>query len=169
MTCPEGHQLPHAGEKGQCTPLRCAWSGQRAPFEAVADAPRRKKALAVKEATSPEEAAEVHMQLRHRKVNLPPDLTADQSEEWAENRLNELRAVAVADMEWDLRYGDETQRREARRDLLAATGMRNREQLGSVAPSIVINFGADRDAPEWLRRAAEKEIQTLPAKSGGKT
>jgi hypothetical protein len=171
-TCPTGHKLPRAG----CTPLKCR-SGERLAVADVAEADPTSvaaRALAKKphaealEAEFEEQnaAAEVAFQLRARRLGLPPDLDEEASEEWAENRLNKLRAVAVADMEWDLRYGDAQARREARRDLLSATGMRNREQLGNITPSIVVNIGQGADAPGWLQRAAQREMLPATAQSG---
>ena len=112
----------------------------------------------VKEADAGFEEAEVHFQLRARKLGLPAGMDGDASEKWATKRLDELRAVAVADIEWDLKYGNEQQRREARRDLLDATGMRKKEGGGNIVPSMTIVFGSDVQAPEWLKRAATQQI-----------
>lgn len=164
MSCPGGHELPHTTQRGSCTPLRCAETGSKAPFTDVVAAKKRAPAREeraikpVKEADEGFEEADVHFQLRARKLGLPLAMDGDASEAWATKRLDELRAVAVADMEWDLKYGNEQQRREARRDLLDATGMRKKEGGGNIVPSMTIVFGSDMQAPEWLKRAATQQI-----------
>lgn len=164
MSCPGGHTLPNFTKQGQCTPLRCAESGVKAPFVDVLKAKKREKAAPeraiqpVKEADEGFEEADVHFQLRARKLGLPQGMDGDASEAWATKRLDELRAVAVADMEWDLKYGNEQQRREARRDLLDATGMRKKEASGNIVPSMTIVFSGEAAAPEWLKRAATQQL-----------
>lgn len=152
LACPSGHKLPRSG----CTPVRCAEADIALPVVDIAEAKLKPPATASLEDEFA--AADVAFQLRARRLGLPTNPTEEESEEWAEERLNKLRATVVADAEWDLKYGDSQARREARRDILAATGMKNREQLGNITPSIVVNIGTGSDAPKWLQRAAMKEL-----------
>jgi hypothetical protein len=87
-------------------------------------------------------------------LKLPPNLSGADAEEWADRKAVELLPHALAQIEYDLLYGDDGQRREAARDVLDMTGRRRRDGGGNVAPTIVLNLGAGNMLP-W-ERAGEK-------------
>jgi len=77
---------------------------------------------------------------RRALVPAPEGLHGGDAEEYAQKKLVEMLPEAVANLEYDLKYGDDKQRSEASHKVLAANGMANREQAGNMVPPIVLNF-----------------------------
>lgn len=78
--------------------------------------------------------------MRMALLKVPKDLNGADAEEWADRKAVELLPAALAEIEYQLYYGDDAQRREAARDVLDMTGRRRREVGGNMAPTIVLNM-----------------------------
>lgn len=165
MRCPKGHKLPREG----CTPMYCI-GGER-PTKPGSPADVERKALkatdiALARAEKREEAANLdrkslkeappdekdrlakalatkvgHWAARKALLNVPEGLQGADAEEWAQKEGVALLPAAVAELKYQLLYGDDKQRSEAARDVLSMNGMRNRESGGNNAPTIILNIG----------------------------
>jgi hypothetical protein len=98
-------------------------------------------------------------------VKAPQNLTGADAEEWADKKSVDLLPDALAQIEYDLKYGDDGQRREAARDVLDMTGRRRREGGGNVAPTIVLNLGG---ALPWERVNEKVTAGTVTRVEAGK-
>ncbi len=95
---------------------------------------------------------------------VPEGLEGAQAEEYVQRRALTLSVDAMAELERQLKLGDDTQRREAARDILDMNGMRKRESGGGNGPVIVMmgqNGGAL--AVPWAQRLPASSTQTAPA------
>lgn len=106
-------------------------------------------------------------------VKMPEGLSGAEAEEWADKKTLELLPVAIAQIEYDLLYGDDGQRREAARDILDMTGRRRRDAAGAAPPTIVLNLGGSSLMP-WEKNekvttgtATRIEAQKAPADGDG--
>lgn len=100
----------------------------------------------------------VERAVRMALLKLPAGLTGADAEEWADKKAVELLPSAMAEIEYQLYYGDDGQRREAARDVLDMTGRRRREGGGTVVPTIVLNLGGGNMLP-W-ERTVNAEVAT---------
>jgi len=87
-------------------------------------------------------------------LKMPQGLEGADAEEWADKKAVELLPSAMAQIEYDLLYGDDSQRREAARDVLDMTGRRRRDGGGSVTPTIILNLGGGNMLP-WEKASAK--------------
>lgn len=141
--CPSGHKLPKEG----CTPLFCV-TGATA---LAASAP-------VKKVSGEYEQSLTFAKSRNeaREALVPaPNLTGAAAEEYVEEKKVALLPQALAEVEFQLRYGDNKERAEAARDVLRMNGMLNRDAPTGVAPTVIINMG-DKQALPWLKRKEDE-------------
>lgn len=169
-TCPAGHRLPHKTNAGQCSPIHCAGvaKSQRRKIEAkkqveVGLAPSQEAALASIELAEDEERAtkaQKRYQMRKRYLNAPEKLNGAAAEEWADQKLVELLPEAVVDIEWDLKYGNDSERQAARKQVLDATGRGKREGGGGGTQPIImlVGQGVGPGAQPWLQRVEVKKV-----------
>lgn len=180
LKCPFGHALPHKGKRGNCTPLYCtdhaedglvplaespraAQKSQRgfaAQLEA-AETKEEKLAVVEKQELNTEEArlhkADLRRKLRRQYLDLPQQLEGAAAEEWATKKVISLVPDAVAEVEWQLKMGDDNQRIAAARDILDAAGMRKTDKGGGgVSPIIFINGGGGNFTLPWSQSAAQR-------------
>lgn len=138
--CPGGHTLPNPG----CSPVACVEKGAVA-LDKVKKEPLDNKlefAIARKEA---------------REALVPvPDLKGADAEEHVESRSVNLMPRALAEMEYQLNYGDNTERINAARDIMRMNGRLNRDAPTGVGPTIIINTSNGEMQLPWLPRKEEK-------------
>lgn len=70
-----------------------------------------------------------------------PVLPTDEIESYVDKKAVDLLPDAVAEVEYQLKYGDDKQRLEAAHDVLDMNGRRKREGLGNNTQTIVLNLG----------------------------
>lgn len=68
----------------------------------------------------------------------PKDLRGADAEEFFKSEAEALLPEIITDLKFDLRMGDDTQRREARRDILDAVGKRKQENAPNMANVFVL-------------------------------
>lgn len=179
--CPSGHGLPHRTAKGNCTPLHCTGKGSPEPRatdlaraqraggrgpaspgatrspETAGEPPSRALVKAedeeVKE-TSRLERARRREQARRTMVALPGGLRGGDAEAWTAQKLVELSPLAAAEMEFQLRFGDDEQRKQAAARILDSTG-HGKKDLATGGATIIINASGGINLP-W--RQAPKEV-----------
>lgn len=84
------------------------------------------------------------------------------AEEWADKKIVEMLPLAVAELEFQLKYGDDEQRAKAANKVLDATGRGKRENgAGAVAPIIMIQSGAAFQLP-WVKDVKTVESIVVP-------
>jgi hypothetical protein len=104
-------------------------------------------------------------------MKTPMGLKGADAEEWADAQLNEALPEAVAELRFQLKYGDDKQRMDAARDVLDATGKRRRDGGAGGGATIIVNVGA----LPWEKKrekvtdgeVTRREETTLPATGDG--
>lgn len=184
LKCPAGHALPHKTKQGRCTTEWCALAkGEEeslgeAPIKLLAPAPTvSTKALAKAEAEdlvqsdtmrleTEQRIAEAHRQVRRRVVGVPQ--TIEDPEGYAQAKAVSLLPEAMAEIEYQLKYGDDRQRAEMADRVLDMTGNRKRDALAGGGQTIVLQF-SPADAPSWADRGASRmTIDARPVENGTK-
>lgn len=84
----------------------------------------------------------------------PTNLPAAEAETWAQAKAVSLLPDALAEIEFQLKMGDDGMRRDAARDVLDINGMRRREAAGAGGATIILNLGG-KELP-WAQRVVEK-------------
>lgn len=83
--------------------------------------------------------------------NVPEGLTGADAEAWIQKRSVELSVDALAEFERQLKLGDDTQRREAARDILRMNGMDRKEAPPQSNAVIVLNNPVGLAGIPWLK------------------
>lgn len=146
--CPEGHTLPHKFNGVRCTPLAC---GQLSKGRAISQAGAvnnlkirdEKEELKFIERNAKKDAAfaQTRLTVRNSMVEQPPEgLDTAEAEEWTQKKMVALLPAAVAELEYQLKFGDDRQRMDAARDVLDANGMRKRDAITASGQTIVLNI-----------------------------
>lgn len=86
---------------------------------------------------------------RAKFVGLPEGLQGAEAEEWADKRLIDLLPAAVAELEYQLKLGDDKQRIEAADKVLSANGRSRRDGGGLGTAPIIILTGGAVVQPPW--------------------
>ena len=201
MRCPKGHKLPREGctplycvgggkQPKPGSPADVERKAREATFAAtdiaLARAEKREEETfndrkGLKEAPVDEKdrtakvlATKVgQWAARKALLQVPEGLGGADAEEWAQKEGVALLPMAVAELKYQLLYGDDKQRSEAARDVLSMNGMRNRESGGNNAPTIILNIGGGPLPWEEKREkvvsgeAARSEAAALPATGNG--
>lgn len=154
-TCPEGHALPHAAPNGrQCRVTLC---NDPADEGASAYVPPPVTDLALVPASGTDEHAESRLACRHKMVGgVPQNLEGQAAEEYADKKLVKLLPLAAAELEWQLKYGSDSMRRHAMKDVLEATGRSRREALAGGTAPIIILTGGQVTVPPWSTNRAQQ-------------
>jgi hypothetical protein len=152
--CPGGHKLPKEG----CSPLFCVDGEALPPSTALSVAEKERPAVASEAAEEAREKLSFALARENvRRELVPvPNLEGADAEEYIEKKKVALLPVAIAEIETQLRFGDDKARVEAARDVLRMNGMLNRDAPTGVTPTIVINMGEKPQLP-WLQRKNEGE------------
>ena len=90
---------------------------------------------------------------------------ADKSEAdikaWADRKSLELLPIALAEVNFNLKFGNDKQRSEAPTQVLDMHGLRRREAAAGQHATIVLNIGGGKealtDALPWLKREDKKD------------
>jgi hypothetical protein len=88
----------------------------------------------------------------------PEGLQGADAEQYVQRRAMMLSVDAVLEIERQLKYGDDSQRREAARDILDMVGMRKKEAVNAGGPVIMLVGGQGTPLP-WLNRAPISSTQ----------
>lgn len=97
-------------------------------------------------------------------LQVPDGLNGEDAEAWADAKLTTLLPDAVADLEYDLKLGDDGQRRHARDRILDATGRGKRENgVGGAQPIIILTGGAVQNPP-WKKEPKVIDVSVVPEK-----
>jgi len=162
--CPKGHRLPHQTNRGNCTP---DWCAGRAGKDAKQPATLAKRidevpALAGVEEQNRIVKAETRRKARLKAVEFPETpLEGGAAEEWADKEIIKLLPEAVAELKFNLRYGDDQQREKAADKILAATGRGKKESGGGGAIfNVVVGAGSIPGAPPvpFLQRVQPQKL-----------
>lgn len=140
--CPAGHELPNSIGGLECSSAQCA--------EALAPSSAPSPSLAGKEEKQFDQEvlyARRGENYRRKLVPVPEGLVGAEADEFVERRITELQPVAIAEVERQLRFGNDTERGKAARDLLDAGGHGKKDRLGVGANMIVINMGSSGSPP----------------------
>ena len=167
--CPAGHTLPNRTDTGSCTPLYCgAENGVEGTISLlgemkVAKASRDfvaqgKLAKGVPKKVKGVDALAVARGRFNQKLALaevPDGISGEEAEKWADARLVKNLPVAVAEIEFNLRYGDDAQRERAAQKVLDATG-RGKGEKGNTgtSPILIVNMGGGLSLP-WRKASGE--------------
>jgi hypothetical protein len=135
--CPAGHELPNTEAGMECSSAQCALTltPGSAPSPLLVNHEDRQFDKEVQTAQRGET-------YRRRLVPVPEGLTGADADDFVERRITELQPVAIAEMERQLRFGNDAERGKAARDLLDAGGHGKKDRLGAGANMIVINMGS---------------------------
>lgn len=158
MKCPANHELPHGTPNGECTPVYC--SEQKFDTEETG-------LTVAEEAESPDEAADIEKALAREKARLkalkiPKGLKGGDAEAFVTEKMTELSVLAVADLEGQLRFGNDRARAAARREVLQATGHGPKEGAVGGGALIVIQAGdgSVSTLPPWKRKRPRQIAST---------
>lgn len=133
--CPRGHDLPNMVSGIECSPLACGGTFESA--DASSPNPKSEERQLEHEANRIAKREE----LRNKLVPTPRDLTGAAADEYVERKITELQPIAIAEMEWQLRFGGDAERAKAARDILDAGGHGKKDRVGASANMIIINMG----------------------------
>lgn len=97
---------------------------------------------------------------RHNFLKVPKGLEGAEAEQWADSKLVNLLPDAVAELEYQLKLGDDSQRERAAKMVLESMGRGRRESGGgSNAPVIIIAGGAGGQVQvPWAQKVAPPTI-----------
>lgn len=80
---------------------------------------------------------------------------------WADRKALEMLPVALAEVNFNLKYGNDKQRSEATNQVLDMHGLRKREAAAGQHATIVLNLNGGKDALAsalpWLKREDKKD------------
>lgn len=139
--CPKGHGLPNAVSGVECSSLSCGGAMDLA--DASSPNPRNEERQLEYEAGRIAKREE----LRNKLVPTPKDLTGAAADEYVERKITELQPIAIAEMEWQLRFGGDAERAKAARDILDAGGHGKKDRVGASANMIIIQMGNGSPPP----------------------
>lgn len=153
--CPRGHDLPNTEGELECSSERCALD------------------LALKDTTSKQQRSEeqrVELEtrrllsrevLRKNLIPTPEGLEGAAAESYVEQKLTNLSVVAVAELEWQLRFGSDAERMKAADKILDATGHGKKDRVGSNTQLIIVN-GFSGVLP-WAKAQEAKVVEAPKA------
>lgn len=94
--------------------------------------------------------------------NVPEGLSGGEAEAWIQKRSVELSVDALAEFERQLKLGDDTQRREAARDILRMNGMDKKEAPPQANAVIILNNPAGLAGIPWLKPTTQPTTIEAP-------
>jgi hypothetical protein len=91
-------------------------------------------------------------------AEVPDGISGEEAEKWADARLVKNLPVAVAEIEFNLRYGDDAQRERAAQKVLDATG-RGKGEKGNTgtSPILIVNMGGGLSLPWRTEKVVDGE------------
>lgn len=169
IRCPMGHGLPNYTARGQCTeawcaldpiegtprklkPLRADSALVAAAVESVADNAADAGIAQKKRLRAAMQLAMYNRKTRLSMVAQPSVEEAKAPEAWFDKRVSELLPDALAEVEYQLRYGDDQMRKAAALDIWDANGKRKKEALNATGQTLVLNLAPGQTLP-WLQKA----------------
>lgn len=162
--CPGGHALPHESGGGRCTPLWCTEptkkrGGGRMKANAIV---KSLPASDVKDMAELEDRRFQHSmnkaKLRKEYMKVPEGLTGPDAEAYVQRKMIDLTPDAVAELEFQLKIGDDRQRMTAAQDILDRAGFGKRDGGGAaVGPIMIINANGGTFIPPWVKQ--EKPVE----------
>lgn len=166
LHCPEQHHLPHHTTFGDCTPLYCADAPKDRPTNGngklVTTSLAKADGKAIQDMAELEqrrvELAFRRAKARNRILQVPDGLQGADAEAYADKRLVEMLPYAAAELEFQLRYGDDNQRGRAANEVMDRTGRSKKDGGGHVGPLMVINVGPDGMSLPWLKRTDKAPV-----------
>lgn len=171
--CPQGHQLPHDVDGTRCTPLWCVdkpkekkHGGGRMKANAIVKA---LPAGDVKDVVELEDRRFQHSmtkaKLRREYLKVPEGLTGPDAEAYVQRKMVDLTPDAVAELEFQLKIGDDRQRMTAAQDILDRAGFGKRDGGGAaVGPIMIINAVGGSFTPPWAVKAQPVDGEVVKEK-----
>ena len=95
-------------------------------------------------------------------LKVPEGLEGADAEQYVNRRAMSLTVDALAEVERQLKLGDDSMRREAARDILDMTGLRKKESAGAGGPVIML-VGQNGQGMPWMQRVPISSTQVAPA------
>lgn len=86
--------------------------------------------------------AEQRRALREKLVPVPKFKDTKESEEWTQRKIVEMAPVALAEIEYQLLYGDNSERIAAARDFMDSNGLRRRDALQGGGNTIILQMSS---------------------------
>lgn len=150
--CPKGHAVGAWFKGDKCTVSKCAdvdlvvLPKPEAPPMLVSDTAIDMDAVEAK----PQDA---EFAAKAALVKLPRALKGDDATRWSQDKMVELLPQAVAEIAWNLRYGNDKQRDSAVDRVLRANGMDRRDgNAAGQGGMIVLNLQTGNTGLPWLDR-----------------
>lgn len=139
--CPRGHPVGTIFRSRRCSGKSCGEVKQAEvdarPRAFLQKMPEREIAYMEKAALS----------------GMPNGLKGEEAAEWSEQKLKDMLPEAVAQVQWDLRFGNDKVKSEAADKVLRANGLDKREAgVSKAQPTIVLNISGGSVSAPWLQR-----------------
>lgn len=181
LKCPKGHDLPNPG----CSAIFCKLDNKRAIRKEEKQHIKETKELEVMDfkaekiageseynkngestnkldaimgARSGAEILEARRMVREELVPVEQITDPAEIEKFAETKRLQLLPRAFAELEYALKYGDDKTRRETALDVLAANGLRNKNEQMNANATVIFMPGANAEAA--------RQAFSLPFKRG---
>lgn len=163
MKCPKGHDIGTDWGGRKCSAITCAEAEPRflkAVDSALAkDKDKDKDGGSTLARINKRDAptgidADIHGTYvdRMAAAGLKVQLRGDEAVRWGQEKLTSMLPEAVAQLQWDLRYGTPKVRSDAIQTVLRANGVAQKEAASGNAPTIVLHLGDSANAHPFLRR-----------------
>lgn len=178
--CPNGHNLPHLGARGECTPLECAGSqqdgGRVKGDERVIAEVRNNEENAIarvfegeKDLARAEKAEKARLDLgksrvaaRLRELNIDPNMPEEALDGYVRRELAMMRLHALSEYKWRFLVGNEKERWETAQDLMDRTGHAKGDKTNMGGAVIILS--GNMQLPWAQPSAAVVEGQVVPDK-----
>jgi hypothetical protein len=102
--------------------------------------------------------AKGRLRAQHKALNVPQGLTGKAAEDWADKKAVELLPFAMAELEYQLSFGDNKQRAEAAKEVREMTGRGKRDGSGGGGPTIILVGSSDGQNPFLKRVDVPKQL-----------
>jgi hypothetical protein len=89
---------------------------------------------------------------------VPENMDAGAAEQFVEQRSASLAPDALVELERQLKLGDDSQRREAARDILDMRGMRKRDAMQGTSQPLIQIMMSPGQQPPWVQRVEAPQI-----------
>lgn len=155
--CPKGHPVRKTFGRFSCSSALC---GEDLLAMAGGEKQINEAELAKRD------PAEVEADARLSMAKVPANLKGDDAVKWSQDKMVELLPEAVANIAWNLRFGNAKERAEATDRVLRANGMDKRDQGVQSGGLIVLNLNGGKTDIPWLQRVQPSRpvVETLTSK-----
>jgi len=189
VVCPKGHKLPKTFSGMNCTPVFCA-AQEVVASEALTEKDKKRRTQAKRSIEKAEYAIRLAKEMQGELANTekvaeaeetqklerysgqhrarlaytktPSDLHGADAEEFADKKIVHLLPAAVAELEFQLKFGDDKQRMDAATKVLDATGRGKREMLNGGSGPLIILTGNSVIQPPWRKPSATIDVTPAP-------